>query len=242
MDDSKKIKSLSVIIPAFNEEAIIEASISLLDDKLKSIARDYEIIVIDDGSSDKTLTILKKLASKIKELKIIHNNTNQGFGASLRKGFSIASEDLVFYTDADLPIDYDEIHKAVKILEDSKADFLTAFKYNRASEPVYRIILSFVYNWLIRFLFRIQIKDINFSFKLIKRDILKKLNLKSEGSFIDAEIIIKATYLGYKIKQIGVTYFPRKKGHSASAGPRDILKILDEMIKYYREIRRIRRI
>lgn len=241
MTDIEKIKSLSVIIPAFNEEAIIEKSISLLFDELNKIAEDYEIIVVDDCSFDRTPNILEKLASKINDLKFVHNDVNEGLGSSLRKGFSMASKELVFYTDADLPIDYDEIYRAVKILKETRADFITGFRFNRTQEPIYRIVCSFVYNWLIRLLFGVKIKDINFSFKLVKRDILKKLNLKAEGSFIDAEMIIKADYLGYKIEQIGVTYFPRRTGLSNLAKPGVILKILYEIIKYYYQIIKIRK-
>jgi len=240
MDNSRKTKSLSVIIPAFNEEKIIKQSISLLNDELKRVAEDYEIIVIDDDSSDQTPPILEKLSAKISELKIVRNNTNQGLGNSLRKGFSLASKDLVFYTDADLPIDYGQIIKAVNVLEGSRAEILTAFRRNKTSEPLYRIIYSFVYNWLIRLLFRIRIKDINFSFRLMQRDILNKLNLKSNGSFIDAEMMIKAVYTGYRIKQIGTTYF-RQKGRSTLAEPRVILKILGKLIKYYPEIMKIKK-
>ena len=142
MNDFEKIKSLSAIIPAFNEETIIEKSILLLHEKLKSIAKNYEIIVVDDGSSDRTPDILKELASKINELKFIRNDVNQGLGFSLRKAFSIASQELIFYTDADLPIDYNDIYRAVKILKETNADFLAGFRYNRYSESIYRIIYS----------------------------------------------------------------------------------------------------
>ncbi|MDP2924118.1 MAG: glycosyltransferase family 2 protein [Candidatus Omnitrophota bacterium] len=241
MDNDKKIQSLSVIIPAFNEEEIIEESILLLYDKLKNNVMDYEIIVVDDGSNDETSYIARQLSLVIKDLKLINNHTNQGYGSALRKGFSIASKELVFYTDADLPIDYEEIFKAETILRETGSDFIAGFRYNRTVEPIYRIIYSFVYNCLISFLFGVKVTDINFSFKLFKRGILEKLNLESEGLFIDAEMIVKATYLGYKIKEFGTAYFPRKTGYSTLGRPRAVLKTLCEIIKYYQKIKEIKK-
>jgi len=241
MDNDKKIESLSVVIPAFNEESIIEKSIVLLHDKLNGLALDYEIIVIDDCSSDNTANILKNLALRINNLKVLHNSRHQGLGGTLKTGFSLASKELVFYTDADMPIDYQDIYNAVKFLRETNADVITAFKKNRYEESIYRNINSFVYNWLVSLLFRTKIHDINFSLKLIKRNVLEMLNLKSRGSFIDAEIIIKSVYLGYKIKQFGVIYTPRKTGHSTLGRPMVALEILYEIIKYYREIRNLKK-
>lgn len=234
MDNSEKILSIAVVMPAFNEEEIIKRSIALLSEKLNEIAIDYEIIVVDDCSNDNTLKIINKLALEMPELRIIHNDKNLGLGGSLRRGFSLASKKLVFYTDADLPIDYQDIYKAKEIMDCTNADLVSGFRYSRGKEPIYRIINSFIYNKLVSFLFNIRIKDINFAAKLIKREALEKLNLGSiDGVFIGAEMVIKASYLGYKIEQFGVNYFSRTEGYSKLGKPKYIFKTLIEILKLY---------
>jgi len=230
------MKSLSVVIPAFNEEALIERSLLLLNEELNTTIEDYEIIVINDGSFDRTPYILKELTSKIIHLKVIDNETNQGLGAALRKGFFSASKALVFYTDADMPIDYGMIHKAIEFLEKTHADLVMGFRGKRFDESLHRLTYSLVYNWLICLLFGIHVKDINFAFKLIRSDVLAGLNLKAKGSFIDAEMVVKATNCGFKIEQFYVKYFPRELGHSHLARFNAIGIILYEIIRYYPEI------
>lgn len=228
-------------MPAYNEKKIIRKSITLLDETLRKAAEDYEIIVIDDASTDGTTETLKSLSSEIKHLKIITNPLNEQLGGSLKKGFSRASKDLIFYTDADMPVDYSEIYKAVKMLGETDSDLILGFRKNREGESALRTLSSFIYNRLIRSLFRIEIKDINFSFKLVKKDVLDKLNLKSKGLFIDGEMAIKASFLGYRIRQVGVRYFSRKDGPSHLFRPGVILYTLGEIMKYYREIKKLKR-
>ncbi len=233
MSFHEKIKSISVVIPAFNEELVIAKSITLLDDELKSMAEDYEIIVIDDGSYDKTADMLSELACKNSRLVIMRNDRNFGLGASLRKGFSAVSKEIVFYTDADLPIKYSEICTAVKILEQDNADFISGFKSNHDRDSIHRIVYSVVYNYLIRILFKVKVRDINFAFKLLKAETLKKLDLKSSGAFIDSEMVIKSIYLGLKFEQIPVSYFSRTEGSSCLSTPYAILKLICEIIRHY---------
>lgn len=237
----KKIKSLSVVIPAYNEEKIIKKNILLLNDILKTSCEDYEIIVVDDGSTDNTATLLKELTFDIKELKVLRNEMNQKLGSALRKGFSIASKELVFYTDADMPIDYSEIYRACEVLELSQADLIVGVRRKTKSESALRALCSLVYNRLIEIVFNIKIKDINFACKLIRKCALEELNLKSKGSFIDAEMVIKANYLGYKIRQIDVNYFNRQDRRSRLFKLEEILFILFEMIRYYSKILNLRK-
>jgi len=232
----RKIESISVIMPAYNEEKIIRESITHLAGTLQKIAEDYEIIVIDDSSTDATAKILKDLSSEVKNLAIITNSTNEQLGGSLRKGFSRASKDLVFYTDADMPVDYGEILRAARVMEGGRYDGVFGFRRTREGESLLRVAASAAYNRLIKAIFGIDAKDINFSFKLIQRSVLEKLELKSGGSFIDAEMAVKAAYRGYRIKEIEVDYFSRQAGRSNLFGVRVISRIISEMIKYYREI------
>src|SRR5262249_25522432 len=144
---------------------------------------------------------------------------------SIKTGLSASTKDVVVYSDADLPFDLDEIERALHLMEYLEADMICAFRFDRTSEGVKRIVYSYVYNTLIRNLFDVQMKDINFSFKVIHRRVLEAIELKAEGSFIDAELVVKAIRRGFRVFQMGVDYFPRTRGVSTLASPQVILKM-----------------
>src|SRR5205823_5853996 len=153
-------------------------------------------------------------------------------------GFSNATKELVFYCDSDLPVDLVELNRAVHIMDFTQSDIISAFRFDRTAEGPLRTLYSVCYNLLIRFLFPIRVKDINFSFKLFKREILSKIALESEGSFIDAELLIKSKLHGFKITQFGVDYFPRNRGTSTLASPDVIIKMIRELVAFRMKMRR----
>jgi hypothetical protein len=144
----------------------------------------------------------------------------------------------VFYCDSDLPVDLLELKRAVRIMEFTQSDFISAFRFDRTAEGFVRTFYSVGYNLLIRYLFPIRVKDINFSFKLFKREILDQVALESEGSFIDAELLIKSKLHGFKITQFGVDYFPRNRGLSTLATPDVIIKMIRELVAFRMKMRR----
>ena len=161
----------------------------------------------------------------------MHNERNRKLGGSVRAGYAAATKDLVLYTDADLPFDLQELGRAVRLLEYQEADVLAAYRFDRTSEGLVRTVYS------LRLqprssapLFGLAVKDVNFSFKLFRRSLLERIALKSEGSFIDAEFLIRARKAGASIIQIGVDYFPRSRGISTLSSPGVILTILREMV------------
>jgi glycosyltransferase involved in cell wall biosynthesis len=233
-----KIRSLTVVIPVFNEEAIIERSLTTLSDALKAICFDYEILVVDDGSTDKTADILRRRALSIDGLKILHNARNEGLGGALRHGFKYASKAVVFYIDADMPFQYTEILRAVQILDESRAEGVAGFRIDREREPLLRRLSSLAYNKCVGCIYGVQRRDINCAFKLMKTDVLKRLDLKAKGSFIDAEWMIRAAYKGFKIKEMGVEYHPRRESGSRLFRIYPIITAFLEMIKFYTDIKR----
>jgi hypothetical protein len=140
--------------------------------------------------------------------------------------------------DADIPFDPDVLGRAVRAMEITGADMIAAYRHDRTLEGFKRGVYTLVYNWLIGVLFGWPHRDINFSFKLMKREVLEAIELKSEGSLIDAELIVKAKNHGFSIQQIGLDYFPRIHGTSHLSSPRVILKIFAELWKLYPEMRR----
>ena len=225
--------SLSVVIPAYNEEAYVERCIAALESVLHNITADFEIIVVNDGSEDRTAAILESLTRSHHNLVVVHHEKNQGLGRTLRSGFSRCSKLMTFYTDADLPFDFFELGRALRVMIVNGADVIAGFRHDRTNEGLRRTLYSFVYNWLIRVLFGLRIRDVNFSFKLVRTAVLHEMNLRSEGSFIDAEMLIKADRMGLFICQIGIDYFKRRFGHSSLSSLGTIRRIVWEMCCQY---------
>jgi glycosyltransferase involved in cell wall biosynthesis len=227
----EKRYSISVFLPAYNEEENIEEAVMNTARVLSEISDDWEVIVVDDASRDRTAEIIDRLAAEIPQVRAIHHEVNTRLGGALRTGFANSTKDLVFYTDADNPIEMNDLKWAVPLMDG--VDFITGYRLNR-DEPIHRKVYSRCYNWLIRLLFGLKVRDVNFSFKLLKQDVLKKCTLRSQGSFIDAELLVEARKYGFKIKEVGVRYFARTRGVSTLASPTVIFKILDELWTYYR--------
>lgn len=229
--------SVSVVFPMFNEEAYAERAVSAARDVLARRGHDFEIIVVDDASTDGTAAIADGLARADPRVRVVHNPVNRKLGGALRAGYAAATKDLVFYTDADLPIDLEELPRAIRLLEYQQADVVAAYRHDRTSEGWLRTVYTFAYNHLIRILFGLRVRDVNFAFKLFRRSVLAKFPLKSEGSFIDAEFLLRARKAGSPIIQIGLDYFPRTRGLSTLASFGVIAQILREMTENWNELR-----
>lgn len=225
--------SISVVYPVYNEESYVELTLKQTLELISTITDDFEIIVVNDASSDQTLSLLRGCARDNHQIKIFCNESNRKLGGALKKGFTAATKELVLYSDFDMPFDLREVGKALEIMMQEKAELLSAYRVNRKVDGLKRTVYSNVYNWLINFLFKINIKDVNFSFKLFKRAILKDIPLESEGSFISAELLISATMKGFKIVQIPVVYYPRTKGRSRLASFSVVVKIIAELLNFY---------
>jgi glycosyltransferase involved in cell wall biosynthesis len=228
--------SISVVFPLFNEEDYVLRAYEAAVDALAPISSDYEIILVNDASTDRTPEIIESLRARDARVRTVHNPKNLKLGGTLRAGYAVATKDLVLYTDADLPFDLHEVRKAVRLLEVQRADVVSAYRFDRTSEGLLRTMYSFFYNSLVRALFGLAIKDVNFSFKLFKRELLQRFTLESDGSFIDVEFLCRARKAGAHIIQIGVDYFPRSRGVSTLSSPAVIVKILREMVALRRHV------
>ena len=228
--------SISVVFPLFNEEDYVLRAYAAAVDAFGPITGDYEIILVNDASTDRTPQLIDSLCARDPRVKAVHNPRNLKLGGTLRAGYAAATKELVLYTDADLPFDLHEVRRAVRLLEVQKADVLSAYRFDRTSEGLLRTVYSFFYNSLVRALFGLAIKDVNFSFKLFKRELLGRFTLKSDGSFIDVEFLCRARKAGAHIIQMGVDYFPRSRGVSTLSSPAVIVKILREMLALHRDV------
>jgi glycosyltransferase involved in cell wall biosynthesis len=234
--------TVSMVIPMFNEELNISHAINVAVEALQKYSSGYELIIVDDASVDASPSIVQAAALENPRIRMIRHERNRKLGGSLKTGYAAATKELVVYMDADLPFDPDVIGKAIRAIEITGADMIAGYRLDRKTEGFRRTVYSYIYNLLIGLLFGWPHRDINFSFKLMKREVLQAVDLKAEGSLIDAELVVKAKNRGFKIQQIGLDYFPRVRGTSSLSSPTVILKIFRELITLYPEMRKKMRI
>lgn len=205
--------SISFVLPAYNEQDNIPKSVGSAFNFLSNNFLDFEIIIVDDGSRDATESICEKLVSQYGDrLVVFRHPRNIGYGAALRTGLFSAKKDLVFYTDADNQFDISEINNLMPYITDY--DLVIGYRKNR-QDPILRKFCAFGYNRLIFVLFGLDVKDIDCSFKLFKKESLKLLSIERNKFFVDTELLLKAKLHNLKIRQVPVTHFPRTKGKSS---------------------------
>ena len=236
-----KPPSLSLVIPLYNEEENVEHAFACAAEVLALQPGAWEIIAVDDASTDGSAAILARLAAGEPRLRIVRHEVNRSLGGALRSGFAAARGDVMLYMDADLPFDPRELLRALNAMAVTRADMIAGYRLDRTAEGWRRTVYSYIYNLMIGLLFRCPHRDINFSFKLMRRELLEAIELRSEGSLIDAELVVKARNLGFVIQQIGLDYFPRTRGRSTLSSPKVILRIVRELFRLYPEMRRPRR-
>jgi len=229
--------SLSVVIPMYNEEAYVDRAVAAATGVLEEMGGEWEIVIVDDASTDDTARRAEALAAADARVRVIHNAVNRRLGGTLRAGYAAARKELIFYTDADLPVDLSQLPRAVCLLEYQQADLLAGYRFDRTSEGLHRAVYTIGYHVLIRLLFGLRIRDVNFAFKLFRRSLLQRFPLRSEGSFIDAELLLRARKAGAVMIQMGLDYFPRTRGHSKLSSLGVIAAILWEMAGQWRELR-----
>jgi len=217
----------------WNEEEYLQRALNAateLGDELiaQNTVADYEMIIVNDASTDATAKLADEAAAANRRVVVVHHPVNRKLGGSIKSGFAAATGDVVLYTDADLPFDFRAVHKAMRLMNQYEADIVAAYRFDRTGEGYVRVVYSFFYNLLVRALFGCRFRDVNFAFKLVRRSVLQKVQLSSEGSFIDAELMVSARKLGMNVVQFGVDYFPRTRGVSTLSSPSVIVKILKE--------------
>lgn len=200
-----RLKSLSLIIPAYNDETTVEKLLRDSEQLLSEVCQDYEIVVVNDGSRDETLDVLQGAASCNPRIRLINHEVNKGFGMTIRELYFAGTKELVF----SLPGDYQYAPKELlKMAEGlSYADVIIGLRIKR-NDPLRRQLQSNIYNLLLRTIYGIKYKDVN-SIKLFKRSILDKIELNSKTAFVDAELCIRAERAGFKVVEIPIEHLPR---------------------------------
>jgi glycosyltransferase involved in cell wall biosynthesis len=216
----------------YNELGNIERCVTWAMEVGRQMTSDLEIVVVDDASTDGSGALLDRLAAEHPEVKPIHHVENRKLGGAIKTGFANASKAWVLYIDSDLPIDLSQSLRAVPLALEGN-DLVIGWRRNR-NEGIKREIMSWAYNRLIRTVFGLKVIDVNFAFKMIRREILQQIRLDSEGSFIDAELLIRAQRLGAPIGEMGLDYYPRTAGVSTLASMSVVRTIIVEMLAFKR--------
>ena len=234
-------RSVSLVVPMRNEERSLPHLVDVALDALGRQADDWEVVLVDDASSDGTAAVAEERAAREPRIRIVRHAANRGLGGALKSGFEAASKEWVLYSDCDLPWDLDETGRVFRAAELTGADVVSGYRHDRTGEGTLRTIYSFLYNGLVHAAFGFPIRDVNFSCKLIRRSLLAGLPLESEGSFIDAELLVRLRNRGALIQQVGLDYFPRTRGVSTLSSPRTILRILRDLVRLAPALRAERR-
>ncbi len=225
-----KKHSLSVFFPAYNEEENIESTVEQATDVLSSLDIEYEIIVVNDGSSDRTGEIAERLSLTDPRIRVINHDPNQGYGAAVWSGIQAARYEYVFFTDADLQFDLREIPLLLEHVPEH--DVVLGYRADR-QDPFIRLVNAKGWNILNRLLFGLKVKDIDCAFKLFKTKLVQNLPIESRGAMMSAELLIRLKQKGVKFKEVPVTHLPRMYGEATGAKPAVILRAFRELFSMY---------
>lgn len=229
--DQKHISSISAVFPAYNDGGTIASMVSAAWIASRKVTDDYEIIVVNDGSTDYTGCVLEELTVRYPELRVVQHPSNQGYGAALRTGFSAATKDWVFYTDGDSQYNPLELAGLVNALEDG-VDVVNGYKLTR-NDSFMRALVGRAYHYFVRFLFGIRIRDVDCDFRLIPRRILGEIQLKSASGAICLELVKKIEDAGYVFAEVPVTHYSRKYGVSQFFVPWRIARTMVQLAELY---------
>jgi glycosyltransferase involved in cell wall biosynthesis len=225
--------SITVFFPCYNEQdnvrRVVERAIAVLD----GLGADYEILVVDDGSSDATGRIADEVAAGHSTVRVIHHPRNLGYGAALQSGLRAATKTLVFYTDGDGQFDLAELPPLLPLIE--RYDIVACYRMNRRDNIV-RKFNGWAWTTLVRYAFSLKVRDVDCAFKLYRRSILDDIKMESTGALISTEILARAVRKGYTMTQRPVHHYPRTAGRQTGASPRVILRAFRELWRLRRRI------
>jgi glycosyltransferase involved in cell wall biosynthesis len=233
--DSGSVQELSVVLPAFNEEANIETVVRNCAAYLDVRLPDYELLVVNDGSRDGTGEILDRLVSELPRLKPLHHAQNRGYGAALRTGFGAASKRFVFYMDGDGQFDIHDLDLLLPLATDED-HIVTGFRIERRDPFMRRLNAKLFGGFLVRIMLGVRVRDLNCAFKLIPKKVFDQITLESPGALINAELYGRAVRRGFGIKEVGVHHYPRTAGVQTGAHLSVILRAFYDLARLRRKI------
>ena len=227
---------ISAVMPAFNEEGNLEQSVGRMAAALADQARAFEVIVVDDGSQDGTAALLARLKAIHPSLRVVRHPVNRGYGAALRSGFAAARYPWIFLMDADNQFDPADV--AVLLAAATDADIVAGYRQRRR-DPLPRRLNAWAFFTLVTILFGRLARDVNCAFKLIRRDLLVRMELHSEGALINTEVFVLARQLQARVVEVPVQHYPRTSGRQTGANLRVVFRAFSELLAFKAEMRKV---
>jgi len=221
--------SLSIVLPAYNEEANVARAVGQVSAVARQLGMDYEIILVNDGSADRTGEIGRELAQHVPNFRLVEHYPNRGYGGSLKAGFAAATKELIAFVPADNQFDFSEINLLLERLDE--ADIVSGYRAER-QDTFIRRLNALGWNTLVRLLFGRLCRDIDCGFKLFRREILERVKIVSDGAMVDTEFLAGAKARGYRISDVEVTHLPRVVGEATGANLKVIAKAFRDLVHF----------
>jgi len=220
------------MFPLYKDRNTVRLMIKKSLNVLKKLKIKYEIVIVDDGCPQNSGKLAKEIAKKSTNIKVFFHKKNLGYGAALKTGFKNCKNDWIFFTDGDGEYDVNNLFRLLKARKD--CDLIITYRYKKKYNAI-RIVISWVYNAIVRLLFKIKFRDISNSSRLARKKLIQRIKLKSNSMFIGPELVVKAALAGYKVGEIGVTHLVSARTGSIVSF-KNILLTLKEMIFLFMRI------
>jgi glycosyltransferase involved in cell wall biosynthesis len=224
-----------VVLPCFNEEGNLADMVQDALTAAARVTRHYEVLIVDDGSTDQTAEIGAALAEGHSRVRFVMHLTNRGYGAAVRTGIAACRMPYVLLTDADLQFDLGELESFLPRLEG--ADVVVGYRLRRNDPPSRRLAAS-GWNWLVRGLYGLPFRDVDCAFKLFPRELLQQLELHASGAVFSTELLVRARESGAAMAEVGVHHFERVSGRASGGSPRVVVRAFRELIRLHPSLHR----
>ena len=226
-----RLPALTFFFPAYNEEENLEAVVGEALETLPRFADSFEVVIVDDGSRDRTPELADALAAGDSRVRVVHHRPNRGYGGAVRSGLEAARMPYVFFTDGDRQFRLADLH--LLISRSGDADAVVGYRIRR-SDPARRLVIAWVYKQVLRVVFGSGFRDVDCAYKLFRTDLFQRVPLsrvRSNGAFFSAELLLTLRAAGARIVQVGVPHHPRVAGVAAGAAPRVVARTLRDLVR-----------
>jgi glycosyltransferase involved in cell wall biosynthesis len=225
---------VTAFLPCHNEEGNVEGVVAAVVRTLEALGVPFEVVVVDDGSTDRTAEVASRLAQRDRRVRLVQHPRNLGYGAALRTGFASARYPWVFFTDGDGQFDPADLVRLVP--HAASADLVVGYRIRR-QDPPHRRLYGWLWNLLVRLWFGVRVRDVDCAFKLLRREVVSALPLRSTGAFLSTELLCRAARRGARIVEVGVPHYPRQWGRQSGSRLDVVLRAFRELWKLQRELR-----
>jgi len=227
------MQSVTLFYPVYNDEGTVRIVGEKAIELLSQMGCPYEVLIVDDGSPDTSGQIADEMAAEYDCIRVIHHGENRGYGAAIKSGIANARYEWVCMIDGDHQYEVMDFKKLFAVAR--HYDLIITFRYKKVYSN-YRVFVSWVYNMLLRLLFKTNFRDISSGLRMARKEVLANVELESDSPFIGAELAIKAFLKGYHVGEVGIQTFPRTFGKSTSTTPENILATIRDMLRIHGRI------